>query len=81
MPTRKVKTMSLENEVSLLRNELAMRFNLLSENLGKWLAAIALAVANPADNTAEVQAHIDAITQQVKQQTDALQAAVDNLKE
>jgi uncharacterized phage infection (PIP) family protein YhgE len=52
-----------------------------SNNIGKWLAAIALAAANPADNTAEVQAHIDKLTTQIKQQADAVSAAVDNAKE
>ena len=79
---------SLANEVSLLRNELGMRLTALdqtvmaaSENIGKWLAAIALATANPADNSAEVQAHIDQLAKQLKQQTDALGATVDNTKE
>jgi len=79
---------SVAAEVSALRVEVGMRLTALNEtvnqmslNLGKWLAAIALAVANPADNTAEVQAHIDQLTNQIKQQADAVNAAVDNAKE
>ena len=53
----------------------------MSENLGKWLAAIALAVANTDDNSAAIQAHIDKLTAEIKQQTDATQAAVNNAKE
>jgi len=76
---------SVAAEISLLRNELGMRFTALnqtfidmSENLGKWLAAIALAAANPEDNTAQIQQRIDQITSQVKAAKDKLQTSVDN---
>lgn len=45
-------------------------------DLAKWLAAIALAAANPADNTAEVQAQIDKFTAEIKSSTDALDSVV-----
>ena len=72
---------SVAAEIALLRNELGLRLTQLSDNLGKWLAAIALAIADPDNNTAEVQAHIDKVTQQIKQQTDALAAEVEHAKE
>jgi hypothetical protein len=79
---------SVAAEVSTMRIELGMRLTAInesittmSENLGKWLAAIALAVANPDDNSAAIQAHIDKLTAEIKQQTDATQAAVNNAKE
>ena len=50
----------------------------MSENLGKWLAAIALAAANPDDNTAQIQQRIDQIASQVKAAKDKLQTSVDN---
>ncbi len=45
------------------------------------LLAIAKALSTPQDNSAEVQAHIDQISSKLKQQTDALAAAVDQAKE
>lgn len=50
-------------------------------SVGGGLQAIALALATPQDNQGDVQAHIDRITLEVKQQADALQATVDNVKE
>lgn len=66
---------SVAAEVALLRNELGMRFTQLSDNMGKWLAAIALAAADPEDNTAEVQAKIDFLTAELKPEADALEQA------
>ncbi len=74
---------SLAAEVSLLRNELGMRLTAInesvvnaSENIGKWLAAVALAASTPDDNSAEVQKQIDQFTSQLKTGTDELDAAV-----
>lgn len=47
-----------------------------SNNLAKWLAAIALAASTPEDNSAEVQKQIDAATAQLKSSTDALDSVV-----
>lgn len=47
-----------------------------SNNIGKWLAAIALATSTPDDNSAQVQKQIDSFTQQLKSSTDELDAAV-----
>mgnify|MGYP001561240334 CR=1 FL=1 len=52
-----------------------------SANTGKWLAAIALAASTPTDNSAQVQAHIDRLTNEVKQQADAVEAAANHAKE
>jgi hypothetical protein len=76
---------SVAAEISLLRNEVGMRFTALnesiitmSENLGKWLAAIALAAANPNDNTAEVQRHIDEVASTIRTTREKLQTSIDN---
>jgi hypothetical protein len=76
---------SVAAEISLLRNEVGMRLTALnetivqaSENLGKWLAAIALAAANPNDNSEQVQQRIDQIASQVKAAKDKLQTSVDS---
>jgi alkylhydroperoxidase/carboxymuconolactone decarboxylase family protein YurZ len=50
----------------------------LSDNTGKWLAAIALAAANPDNNTDEVQKHIDEAASAVKAAREKLQTSVDN---
>src|SRR5689334_8210234 len=84
----------LATEISKLRTEvvaqltalnessvaLAQAITLASENLGKWLAAIALAAANPDNNSEEVQQHIDTITNSVKSVKDKLQTSVDSQK-
>jgi hypothetical protein len=76
---------SVAAEVALFRNEVGMRLtalnesaamvgqavNSLSENLGKWLAAIALASATPEDNSAEVKE----LAGRIKNQVDALDAS------
>lgn len=74
---------SLAAEVSLLRNELGMRLTAIndsiitaSDNLGKWLSAIALAASTPDDNSAEVQQKIDEASAAMKSSTDALDSAV-----
>ncbi|HTG95795.1 MAG TPA: hypothetical protein VL866_24555 [Pyrinomonadaceae bacterium] len=76
---------SVAAEISLLRNEVGMRLTALnetivqaSENLGKWLAAIALAAANPDNNTDEVQQHIDEAASAVRTAREKLQTSVDN---
>ena len=76
---------SVAAEISLLRNELGMRLTALnetivqaSENLGKWLAAIALAAANPDNNTDEVQRHIDEVASTIRTTREKLQTSIDN---
>jgi DUF1680 family protein len=59
---------------------LAQAITAASENLGKWLAAIALAAANPDNNSKEVQQRIDTITNSVKSVKDKLQTSVDSQK-
>lgn len=54
-------------------SELVQIINNLSANIGKWLAAIALAAANPADNTVEVKK----LTEELRAEADALEAARD----
>lgn len=75
---------SLAAEVSLLRSEIGMRFTALnetiiamSENLGKWLSAIALATSTPDDNSAQVQEQIDKYTSQINAVKDKLQSSID----
>lgn len=75
---------SLAAEVSLLRNELGMRLTALnesinnaSENLGKWLSAIALATSTPDDNSAEVQKQIDKHAAEIRIQREKLQSSID----
>jgi hypothetical protein len=80
---------SVAAEISLLRNEVGMRLTAInesavvlgqiittaSENIGKWLAAIALASADPDDNSAAVQAKIDQLTASLKPEADAFEGA------
>lgn len=47
-----------------------------SNNLGKWLAAIALASSTPEDNSAEVQKRIDAFTADLKQSSTTVEDAI-----
>lgn len=75
---------NLAAEVSLLRNELGMRLTALnesinnaSENLGKWLSAIALATSTPDDNSAEVQKQIDKHAAEIRIQREKLQSSID----
>lgn len=74
---------SLAAEVSLLRNELGMRLTMInqtileaSDNIGKWLSAIALAASTPDDNSTQVQQQIDKFTSEIKSTTNAIDAAV-----
>lgn len=68
----------LRQSITDLNNSLFTALTELSSNTGKWLAAIALAAANPEDNTAEVQQQIDAATASVKAVKDKLQTSVDS---
>lgn len=47
-----------------------------SNNLAKWLAAIALAASTPEDNSAEVQKKIDELTAILKPEADAFEQSV-----
>lgn len=64
-----------------LFNALIGAYNRRTDVVGAGLQAIALALSTPQDNSSQVQAHIDAVTRQLKQQADAVQAAVDHAKE
>lgn len=50
-------------------------------SIGGGLQAIALALSTTDDNSAEVQKQIDRVADRIKQQADAIQAAVDHSKE
>lgn len=77
-------------EISLLRNEVGMRLTALDqsiillnqsimsmdENLGKWLAAIALAASTPDDNSAQVQEQIDKNAAKISAVRESLQSSV-----
>jgi hypothetical protein len=52
-----------------------------STNTGKWLAAVAKAAANPADNSAEVQRALDEIAAEIEASTAQQQEAIDEVKE
>lgn len=74
---------SLAAEVSLLRTELGMRLTAINEsivtasdNLGKWLSAIALAASTPNDNSTEVQQRIDEYAAQIRTQREKLQSSI-----
>jgi len=75
--TEVVAQLIASNESSVA---LAQAITLASENLGKWLAAIALVAANPDNNSEEVQRHVDTITNSVKSVKDKLQTSVDSQK-
>lgn len=49
-------------------------------DLAKWLAAIALATANPEDNTAAVQAKIDEITAELRASSNVVEDAINQDK-
>lgn len=66
-----------EEKVVLELSSIKAAINNLSANMGKWLAAIALAAANPADNTAEVQKKVDAITAEMNASADAVEDAIE----
>jgi hypothetical protein len=75
---------SLAAEISLLRNELGTKLTMLNEsiltasdNLGKWLSAIAIAASTPDDNSAEVQAQIDKHASQISAARQKLQSSID----
>lgn len=52
-----------------------------SNNLGKWLAAIALATSTPEDNSAEVQKQIDAVASSINQTATEQQEALDKFNQ
>lgn len=66
-----------EEKVVLELSSIKAAINNLSANMGKWLAAIALAAANPADNTAEVQKVIDQLTADINASTDVVEGAIE----
>lgn len=75
---------NLAAEISLLRNELGMRLtainesvNAMSNNVAKWLSAIALASSTPDDNSAEVQALINENAAEIKAARQKLQSSID----
>lgn len=74
---------SLKQEISVgfagVQQSLANLENTIfdaSNNIGKWLAAIALAASTPDDNSKQVQEQIDSLTRQLKSSTDELDATV-----
>ena len=69
-------------EEALLFELRAIRFaiNDHSANTGKWLAAVAKAAANPADNTDEVQRMIDDITASLNASATAEEDALNKAK-
>lgn len=82
---------SVANEIMLLKQEVVVGFSGLQQSfanlnnvifdrsvdLAKWLAAIALATANPADNTAQIQALIDKYAADVRTSKEKLQSSID----
>lgn len=70
----------LQQSLANLNDSLFTAITELSNNTGKWLAAIALAAANPADNTAEVQRQIDTAAASIKAVKDKLQTSIDSQK-
>lgn len=75
---------SVAAEISLLRNELGMKLTVLnesvvsmSENLGKWLSAIALAASTPDDNSAQVQEQINKNALEISAARKKLQSSID----
>lgn len=75
---------SVAAEISLLRNEIGMRLtalsesvNAMSDNLAKWLSAIALASSTPDDNSAEVQEQIDKHAAEINAARQKLQSSID----
>lgn len=72
--TEVVAQLTASNESSVA---LAQAITLASENLGKWLAAIAIAAANPNDNSAEIQRQIDEVTAQLNTSTAELKGEID----
>jgi hypothetical protein len=78
---------SLKQEISVgfagMQQSLADLNNTIFErsvDLAKWMAAIALASANPADNTAQIQAFIDQIATGLNLTADEIQAALNQPK-
>lgn len=63
-------------ELRLLRRSI----DNFSANVGKWLSAVALAAANPADNTAEVQKQIDQLTADINASSDEVEAELNESK-
>lgn len=73
MPPKKP---TYEEKVVLELSSIKASINNLSTNLGKWLSAIALAAANPADNTAEVQKKLDDIAAGLTNSADVVESAI-----
>jgi hypothetical protein len=53
----------------------------LSANTGKWLAAVAMAAANPADNSTEVQKAVDKIAAELNASATAEEDALKNFNQ
>ena len=76
MPVRKLKLTYFEEQ--LLFELRAIRLTIVdhSANTGKWLAAVAKAAANPADNSAEVQATLDQIAAEINASSATVEATI-----
>jgi hypothetical protein len=67
----------IQQSLANLNNSIFDGMNLASNNIGKWLAAIALATSTPDDNSAEVQKKLDEMSADLKASEGVLQAAID----
>lgn len=54
--------------------------NKLADAIGKGLAAVALALSTPQDNSAQVQAQVDEITKQLSASSDKVEDAIKQSK-
>lgn len=54
--------------------------NKLADAIGRGLAAVALALSTPQDNSAQVQAQVDEITKQLNASTDKVEEAIKQSK-
>lgn len=80
--------MSLKQEISVgfadVRQSITDLNNTIfdaSNNIGKWLAAIALATSTPEDNSSEVQKQIDAVASSINQTATEQQEALDKFNQ
>lgn len=81
MPGARGKKLSFFEE-QLLFELRAIRLAIVdhSKNTGKWLSAVAIAAANPEDNTAEVQKAIDKLTADINASSDEVEAELNESK-
>lgn len=72
----RTKNISADRLIPYELHRLRLAIEAHSDNVGKWLSAVALAASTPTDNSAEVQKAVDDFTKQINTSTDKVEGAI-----